>query len=1104
MIYDDLKWDITYEHNLYKRNFLFKRNSINVVKTLKLKEDLTKLKNWIKQRNDIITKYFKFIPERSYDCPLGVVDNLLTKNNMKYNQKEVVNNACIAVKIPFNVYSLFTHCFLISLIILFLHLVYGVFINPIVWHFSNKKRRVLPSVFIKLWCMAVVLLAIMVVSVYFWIRNKPRDKLYYSMLSQVYYKMLDYGTGSAFMVTLSIVMWLVINRENFIVLFCFLWVKWPRFNRRLLRSSQPQNLNYLEDSTVFTDSEEYQRETDQSSSITVTEEDVSNVTVEPSTTDSDESVVGNDDKVCYDTNQYVQTNDYVQRSTSMKEFEDQMKRRYYCESLNSVDLFKSENQPSYTYNQYKIIKMYKNIRHGFLIVCHNSSDVLPKTLEHLLNVTTPMCIFIAENGSTEEEKIKMKEIIDKYSMQFRRTHPDYRGLDIIYANLNEGSKTLAQFCLLNNLHWFGIDIEYVTIIDDDVLIPPEWIEEEILTYFDDPKVKALAYPIATANRRERVAPAFQNFEYHLSMYSKKFHRDVGSVLFTSGAIGTWNVPILLECLYRHDTEFRGEDLQLGLRLHTLYGKSRFCDPNHYHEGNYKIEMSHVIVETLVPGCYMHIHDIFNTLKLPKWFVNWFKRCDCGEYSLARQRIVFWEPARHRFLFKFLDCIFHKCKWNHRATITAKIFCADILLSVFNDYYCLFFLVFMFIKSSYLQVLMVLCISFAIAYISYDAFNLFVAAGLPHIKLPYEVCITFPICYQFFSTFLYRICSIIYNFTYYLPFIRAKPKIKERALKNDLEAMAMPSIISEEGTEGAIANVLEIANFLKEGKKAKRRRRKDTKHKILKHSHSHSHSHNAHHRPLSGYGYAPQTIQEEEEEDVTVNIGSFNASNTDFSVKNNNNGSIIFDEINVNKEMTQINTENTNYDYYNDKIIPNISILNDDSTHQEVSSIEINDDSTHRELSSLEMNNDSTHREDSSFITINGSNSANKNINENNNLQPHDNIIIKPRNDSLIKLNSNMVKNVDQHSFMDLLPTSSSQPELINQSFISSSNLDEDQFDKTFNCKDEIIYNNENILPISLMDINPDIPENSSKNGGKRRSKILELLRRKDKGKKPTK
>lgn len=819
MISENLKWDITFNEN--SPHNLSKRSSLNVIKTLKLKKDMTKLKEWISKRHERITRQYGIIPERSYDCPYGVVDNQ-SSNNMKYKEKSVKDNACISVGIPFNVYSLFTNCFLISLPILFLHLFWAVFINPIVWHFSNKERRVKSGVFFRLWLMAVALLFILIIMVFLWIRQKSLKNIYRSMENQIYYKMLDYGDHNIFVIIFNIALWIILNRENFTIYLCFLFVKWPRFNKKLLNNNNNNNRehhsNYLGANSYFMSSEYYEDESE-SSSVTITEDDSYSTIYEETAYKS-----GVDEMDCTEVPKYAST------TLSMEEFyEEKIKKRYYCESLNSVDLFKSKNVPTYTTDQYKIIKMYNSVRHAFLIVCHNSSDVLPETLEHLLNVTSPMCILIAENGSTEEERIKMSEICTSYSQKFRDTHPDYCGLDIIYANLNEGSKTLAQFCLLNNLRWFGIDIDFVTIIDDDVLIPPEWVEEEILTYFDDPNVKALAYPIATANRRDRVVPAFQNFEYHLSMYSKKFHRDVGSVLFTSGAIGTWSVPILIEALYRHDTVFRGEDLQLGLRLHTMYGKSKFCDPNHYHKGNYKIEMSHVTVETLVPGCYIHIHDI-----LPDWLGKYFKHCDCGEYSLARQRIVFWEPARHRFLPKFIDCITHRCKISHRATITAKIFTFDILLSVLNDYFCLFFLIFVFLKHSYLPVIMVLCISFAIAYVSYDIFNIFVARGLPEVKLPFEVCVTFPVCYQFFSTLFYRFSSIVYNTFYYLPFVRNKPKIKSRALKKDISAMTMSSILTEDGSELAIANVWEIAEFLKEGKKVKRKRRSDTKHKIWKH------------------------------------------------------------------------------------------------------------------------------------------------------------------------------------------------------------------------------------------------------------------------------
>ncbi|ORX61272.1 hypothetical protein BCR36DRAFT_440018 [Piromyces finnis] len=725
--------------------------------------------------------------------------------------------------IPFNIYSLFTTAFLISLVVILLHLLYAVLINPFVWNISDKNTRVLPHTFLKLWALAIVLLIILVTSIYFLIRYNLTDNFIKNIHRKIHnYIVSYYGTYNQTYIKLTIILWLILNRESFLIFLGAPFVPWPSFNKKKLINIESDSNNSFYFNNLYEEQTENNYTTTKtlSNNYSSTTFINSNIDYELSETNSYSFDVNHNKNI----NNFSHSDpdscisDMGDVSIITESVNEKLSSHNYRESIISKEeLFHSKYNPSYTDEQSKIISMYQNIKHGFLIVCHNSSDVLPATLECLLKVTTPMCIFIAENGSNPEEKQKMKEIIDEFSIKFRLTHPSYQGLNIIYANLNEGSKTLAQFCLLNNLFWFGINIKYISVIDDDVLIPENWVEEEILSYFNDPKVKALAYPITASNRREGIVPAFQNFEYILSMYSKKIHRDIGTVVFPSGAMGTWSIPFLLECLYLHDTVFRGDDLQLGLRLHTMYGKPRFCDPNNIHDGNYKIEMAHVTVDTFVPGCYIHLKEY-----LPNFLGKYLKDCACGQYSLSRQRIVYWEPARHRFLLKFLDCIFHKCKLNHRATLTAKLFCIDFVVTVFNDYLFIVLLVYMFLMKSFLPALMIICICFALAYLSLDIFNIVIARGKPEIKLPFEVCVIFPICYQFVSTLFYRISTIIYTLSYYVPFVRNNVKINKRALKKDISNMTMNDIFTETDSEKAIAYVSDVSIYLNNRKRSKRK------------------------------------------------------------------------------------------------------------------------------------------------------------------------------------------------------------------------------------------------------------------------------------------
>jgi len=807
MIRDDLRWDVVTDPVVNNTDIADTQNTRRI-KLLNIYYDYFTLKKFITQRQNFISKAYGEI-------------NLLS------------------------IYSIFVTVFLVSLGIISVHLLYAVFINPWVWHFSNKERRILPFTFLKLWIIALVLLLIIVITVYFSVRNDLTKSNFFKYIHrQIFNYIINYyGTYDELLIIFNIILWLILNRENFLVLLGAPFVRWPTFNKKLLNKSYSRNLahpsifiDYENDDSNSVDTEINYDDIDNDNHLDRSEQAISDdeyTEIEDKEDQDNCSNVSNNATmtstnvnhsfeidVINDNNNALSPEVMIKATKSISE-KLSIHHNYGDNIIPEKLYFQAKNKPSYIGEQLNIVAMYQNIEHGFLIVCHNSSDVLPATLECLLKVTIPMCIFIAENGSNHEERIKMKKICDSYSSRFRNTHPNYNGLNIIYANLNEGSKTLAQFCLLNNLFWFGINIKYISVIDDDVLIPENWVEEEILAYFkSDPKVKALAYPITASNRREGMVPAFQNFEYILSMYSKKIHRDIGTVVFPSGAMGTWSIEFLLECLYLHDTVFRGDDLQLGLRLHTMYGRPRFCDPNELHEGNYKIEIAHVTVDTLVPGCYIHLKEF-----VPHFIGKHLKECNCGQYSLSRQRIVYWEPARHRFFLKFLKCVLHKCRWNHRATLTAKFFCLDFIITIINDYAFLVLFIFMFLMQSFLPALMIICICFAIAYISLDVFNIIIARGNPTIKLPFEVCVVFPIFYQYFSTLFYRISTIIYTLTYYVPFVRNKVKIKNRALNKDIGNMTMSDIITEMDSEKAIANVSDITEFLNNKKQLKYQNRK---------------------------------------------------------------------------------------------------------------------------------------------------------------------------------------------------------------------------------------------------------------------------------------
>jgi cellulose synthase/poly-beta-1,6-N-acetylglucosamine synthase-like glycosyltransferase len=69
--------------------------------------------------------------------------------------------------------------------------------------------------------------------------------------------------------------------------------------------------------------------------------------------------------------------------------------------------------------------------------------------------------------------------------------------------------------------------------------------------------------------------AYQDFEYILSGYMKLFQSQTGSALSAHGAIALWKRDVLVDLvLHNHNTMFHGEDLQMGIILHTLSKRSK--------------------------------------------------------------------------------------------------------------------------------------------------------------------------------------------------------------------------------------------------------------------------------------------------------------------------------------------------------------------------------------------------------------------------------------------------------------------------------------------------------------------------------------------------
>ena len=84
-------------------------------------------------------------------------------------------------------------------------------------------------------------------------------------------------------------------------------------------------------------------------------------------------------------------------------------------------------------------------------------------------------------------------------------------------------------------------------------------------------------------------------------------------MFASGAINSWRLDLFVDVLFRHDTMFHGEDLQLALNLHGLRGKRWVLQSRAHtvHTLSYKVDVFEVAVtSTDVPVHWFHADDLW--------------------------------------------------------------------------------------------------------------------------------------------------------------------------------------------------------------------------------------------------------------------------------------------------------------------------------------------------------------------------------------------------------------------------------------------------------------------------------------------------------------
>lgn len=400
--------------------------------------------------------------------------------------------------------------------------------------------------------------------------------------------------------------------------------------------------------------------------------------------------------------------------------------------------------------------------HAFAIVAHNSSSILSTSLDRITAHVAGQDVYIADNGSTPAEEAATDTVADRYDAQC--------------GHLSDiGSKTWAQYGCVANI---GSKYKYVTIMDDDVLLPNNWnfdLCDQLLQHDNN---VAIAYPLRADNGADSVWARMQDLEYLLGD-CERFAQDIlGTNLFCSGAIATWRSDVLEKVLERHTAVFHGEDLTMGCIVHHLSGQRKLNNDAYHRIGIIK----NCIVPTTVPICYAHVSDFF-----PRGLIQ--NRCRCGEASLFYQRTRSWDIANHSFLWKYIRVVFSRGALCNRANLFARVVYLWKIVGIVREY--------LFVIGTFLYIGFNLDNVLGLIIFSADTLALwwgFVLWGLlltnikcfkrSHVMVQPEVMVLFPFLYMFFLTTVIKPISAFYNVCYYFPFVRFQKEIRFQTEKRE--------------------------------------------------------------------------------------------------------------------------------------------------------------------------------------------------------------------------------------------------------------------------------------------------------------------------------
>ncbi|KAL0211401.1 hypothetical protein P9112_009699 [Eukaryota sp. TZLM1-RC] len=323
------------------------------------------------------------------------------------------------------------------------------------------------------------------------------------------------------------------------------------------------------------------------------------------------------------------------------------------------------------------------------------------------------------------------------------------GRTVNYVYIPTGNKTFCLHYVNKNILAYRPEIEYVVIMDDDVMIPADMSWQTHRLAEDD--VAGGVITIRTdmnrpqyrnSWRRRSFLVAFQDMEYLLSGLLKLVQEKFGTCAYPHGAISIWKKKELNFVLDHHNSAFHGEDAQMGfiLREKSINGR-----------------MKRLICLAATPALTQAPEDLFHLGE------DLFGDHCVDEKSLFNQRVKSWDACAHRFFFKYLE---HLVRYWNVNTIILKPFYIYEIITIIRDYFHFLIILYFVMHDDVNSLFLIYFRVLLLQYIVFFAFNYVKLRRRKDLQSPLVVVLLAPLYRLVLS--LFRVFALFYNLFEYLP------------------------------------------------------------------------------------------------------------------------------------------------------------------------------------------------------------------------------------------------------------------------------------------------------------------------------------------------